>query len=358
MNRGESRLRSLRKGLGLPSALLLAGAGLALDCQAGDASRDGWYTLTAENNNFVVNQDKHYVNGLNFAYLSAPLSFNQGWADRNAMAVENDLPWLFPGGAQIYDRRYEWTALGQQMFTPADKNVATPNPMDRPYAGWLYTGVSLLQDRDAHRLEDLSASIGVVGPAAFARQVQNSFHKVFGYGNANGWDHQLHNEPAVTLGYLRKWRFGRTLSPAHDFGVDLVPELGATVGNVLTYAEATALLRIGTGLDAGYGPRVLQPGLAGGGYFNPDRVARRWGVNVFGGIQQRAVGRNIFLDGNSYQSSPSVDKYTFVHDEVFGFSAFGWRSVRAELTYVRRSREFHTQRGDDRYGSINLSARW
>ena len=36
--------------------------------------------------------------------------------------------------------------LGQSFFTPKDKSRNPPDPTDRPYGGWLYGGVSLLQE--------------------------------------------------------------------------------------------------------------------------------------------------------------------------------------------------------------------
>jgi len=100
----------------------------------------GWVTLTEENNNLGSDSDRYYVNGANLAYLSGPLAGDRGWADR----IERGLPLLFAADGKR-DVRYEWTVLGQQIFTPADKTLSVPDPNDRPYAGWLYTGINLLR---------------------------------------------------------------------------------------------------------------------------------------------------------------------------------------------------------------------
>jgi hypothetical protein len=331
-------------------------------CLAGtvraDSAAAGWWSLTAENNNFVVDEDRHYVNGVNLAYLSAPLSMDQGWAARVSTNIESALRPLFPHAGQADEQRFEWTVLGQQLFTPANKSLSVPDPQDRPYAAWLYTGFNLLQERDHRALESLSASIGVVGPWALGDEVQNTFHKAFGFGLAEGWSHQLRNEPALDVSYLRKWRLALRDPASDGLNADVVPELGATAGNVLTYGEATVLLRAGWGLESAFGPHLIQPGISGAGYFDPAAIRRNWSVNIFAGFQERAVAHNIFLDGNSFERSPSIGKYVWVHDQAVGFSAMGWRSLRVDFTYVRRSEEFHGQNGHDSYGSITAAWQW
>ncbi len=248
--------------------------------------------------------------------------------------------------------------LGQQIFTPANKNLPVPDPTDRPYAGWLYTGLGLMQNSGGRRFDELSLSLGVVGPDALGSEVQNTFHKVFGYGKTEGWSYQLHNEPAATLAYVHKWRFGTRFDQVGGLEIDALPEAGISAGNVLTYAEATAVVRLGWGLAADYGPRMLQPALTGGSYFNPALAGRRWGGYLLVGVQGREVAHNIFLDGNTWENSPSVERYPWVHDEYLGFSVYGWDRVRADFIYVRRSLEFTGQTNDDRYGSATVTVRW
>lgn len=192
-------LRPVVHALALSPALLCPIGTLRAD--TGDSA---WVSLTAENNNFVVNEDRHYVNGLNLAYLSQALGSDRGWVNSAAVSVENGLPLLFADAEQERDRRFGWTILGQQIFTPTSRTSSTPDPRDRPYAGWLYTSLSLFQDSGRRRLDDLTATIGVVGPAALGEEVQNGFHQVFAFGLAQGWSHQLKNEPGLLLAYSRK----------------------------------------------------------------------------------------------------------------------------------------------------------
>lgn len=332
-------------------------APLAAVANPPDSTPSTWVTVTAENNNFGGNQDYNYVNGFNASVLSPIAPQGGSLFHQNARSIFDHWTWLFASrGAK--DRRFEWTVIGQQIYTPANKDLSVPDPNDRPYAAWLYTGLDLLQDSDANRLDDLFITLGVVGPAALGRQVQTGFHKVLGFGDVHGWNYQLKNEPALTLGYARKWRLGTTMPDFHGLEMDLVPELGATLGNVMTQAEATMLARIGWGLNTSYGPRLLSPGLEGDGYYAPERGAQRGGFYLFVGEQVRAVGRNIFLDGNTFRSGPSVAKYPCVHAFVGGLSAVVWREIRIDMTFVHVSDEFKKQLESESYGSVTVSAQW
>jgi len=66
------------------------------------------------------------------------------------------------------------------------------------------------------------------------------------------------------------------------------------------------------------------------------------------------MGRNIFLDGNTFTDSHSVDKETLVGDFQVGF-AFHLRNIRIAFTHIVRSKEFEGQTERARYGAINLT---
>src|SRR5262249_16038675 len=141
---------------------------------------------------------------------------------------------------------------------------------DHPYAGWLYTGVAMDQDTDHRELDHLELLAGIVGPEAQGRLVQNDFHQFIGIGTAKGWDHQLHDEPGLLLSYERKSRGATPGFLGQE--VDAIPEVGATVGNVMTYGETGITLRFGDNLKADFGQPRIRPSASGTQYFNGDAM--------------------------------------------------------------------------------------
>lgn len=357
---GESLIASLRRGppsgrlwLALVAALLPLDAALAADAdEAGNLDRT---TLLEENDSLYFNTDKHYTQGLRISDLRPAVAAGSGW---NAPFdfLGGIAPVFEPASADNKAARYYSIFAGQSFFTPKDLSRKPPDPNDRPYAGWLYAGLSLLEQSHGDTLENLELELGIVGPDAFGREVQNKYHQFIGAEHANGWDSQIRDEPGMTLSYERFWRFG--LIGDDEGGADIVPSAGATVGNVFTYGEVGALLRIGSGLAADYGPARIRPALSGTDYFDGHYARDRFGYYFFAGTQGRAVGRNIFLDGNSFRQSASVDKKNLVADIQAGFSVFWSTAIRADFSVVQRTEEFEGQHGPDPIGTASLSFSW
>lgn len=317
-----------------------------------ESSDFGRITVMEENDYFASQDDRHYTQGAAISYLSGAVTPNAVW-DQPYAWLANNLP-IFDGADR--KRKYEVT-VGQSLFTPTNLVSMAPVANDRPYAGWLYTGVGLLQEthHDSHHtLENVGLLVGVVGPAALGRVTQNDFHQFIGDNSALGWKNQLHNEPGLVATYERKWRFQQRL--IGNFAVDAIPELGASAGNVLTYGEAGGLMRIGQNLAADYGPDRIRPSLSGTSWFDSSQLKGDLGWYLFLGTQGRAVGRNIFLDGNSFTSSASVDKKPLVADFIGGASLFWSSAVRVDFTVTERTKEFYGQQGHpDRFGGINIA---
>jgi lipid A 3-O-deacylase len=306
-------------------------------------------TLLEENDSLPFGSDKHYSQGLRLSYLAAA----ERAPDTLFEAAAAVLPWL--GGDAPRARRIA-LLLGQSIFTPKDTDALPPDRRDRPYAGWLYAGVSLLQESGGKTLDHIELQLGLIGPGALGKATQNEWHQFIGITEADGWSSQLQNEPGLVLEVERKWRLG--LLGDRRLGVDLVPELGGVLGNVFTYGKTGGLVRVGTNLGADYGPARITPALSGTDWIDTEALADGLGFYLFAGVEGRAVGHNLFLDGNTFRSSRSVDKKPFVADFQAGFSVF-WKDVlRVDVSAMRRTAEFEGQSAPDILGTVGLSVMW
>ncbi|MDE2228104.1 MAG: lipid A deacylase LpxR family protein [Alphaproteobacteria bacterium] len=317
-------------------------------CVCASAARAGQLSILEENDSLFFTSDKHYTQGIRGAYLSDPLPPDD-WRYRAFDVV----PVLFPDAARS-ERRFDWIFLGQSIFTPINLQLNPPDPHDRPYAGWLYTGGSLLQEDGGNRLTDFELLLGVIGPAALGRQVQNDWHQfVVGIPGGEGWHGQLRNEPGLALSYERRWRV--TFADLGGVSVDIVPEAGVTAGNVLTYGAAGGVVRIGQDLGADYGIARIRPAPSGTDWFDDARMTAPLGWYIFAGVEGRAVARNIFLDGSTFASSAHVDKKPLVGDLTTGIALFWKNAICLDIGLLTRTKEFYGQQGQDSFAGFRFS---
>lgn len=312
---------------------------------AAQAEERGTLSLVVENDVFY-GLDRDYTNGLQIAWTTGPLD-DKCWICESARVLP-----FFQGTGEI---RINY-ALGQNMYTPSDITLVNPPLTDRPYAGWLYASMGIVAKRDYDskgqwsHLEQLDLSLGVVGPSSQAEEVQTWFHQLIGVNKPMGWDTQLKDEPALLLTYERSWRYRVQDLP---FGMEMyaTPHLGGAIGNVFDYVNAGAMLSLGWNLGDDYGPPRIQPSSPGSGYFQqPDGV----GFYAFAGFDARLVGHNIFLDGNTWKDSRSVDRIPYVGDAQVGL-VLSFESARLSFTHVFRTKEFETQHNADQFGAAAIS---
>jgi hypothetical protein len=308
---------------------------------AAEDSETGVLSLVFENDLFS-DTDRNYTNGVRVSWLSGP--------DRTPEWALGAARWfpLFPSGGVV---RTSY-AIGQNMYTPRDITLEIPPLDDRPYAGWLYGSIGLIAET-GRLLDQLELTLGVVGPASFADKTQKIIHKIADKNEPRGWDTQLENEPGVVVTYQRSWR-GFVSESVSGFDFNVTPHAGGAFGNVFTYANAGLMLRFGERLPLDYGPPRIQPSLPGSGFFIPQDG---FGWYLFAGVEGRAVARNIFLDGNTFRDSRSVDKEPLVGDLQFGV-AITLQNVRLSYTHVLRTREFKSQAEDGDFGAFSVSARF
>lgn len=311
------------------------------DQQKALPDRGSTLSLVYENDSFS-NRDGHYTSGVRLSWIPGS-GDTPKWVEDMARRIPG-----FPREGQVLPTY----SLGQNMYTPSDITVEDPPKGERPYAGWLYATIGLAAET-GRQLDQLVLTVGIVGPASLAEKTQKLVHKAVGSDEPRGWDTQLRNELGLMLGWQRNWRAWRSTSLGGN-QFDVSPHVGATVGNVYTYANTGITLRYGDNLPLDYGPPRIMPGVTGTSSFIP-RPGLGW--YLFAGVEGRAVARNIFLDGNSFRNSRSVDREYLVGDLQFG-AVLVWDKLRLSYTHVFRTREFKTQDESDNFGSLGLSVQF
>ena len=109
-------------------------------------------------------------------------------------------------------------------------------------------------------------------------------------------------------------------------------------------------MRIGSGLKSDWGPPRIEPGLNGADF----QASDAFGWYLFAGVEGRAIARNIFLDGSSFQDSPRVGHKVLAGDVTAG-AAILFPGMRLMGSYTARSREFRGQQGNDQMVALTLS---
>lgn len=307
----------------------------------------GTITVLNENDGFLTRNDRDYTQGFRASYLDDNYSSDSIW--QSSYELIGDYTPFFKGG----ERQVAYI-IGQNMFTPNNKDIANPSTDDRPYAGWLYGGVSLLEDHGGDSLDHVELQVGVVGPWAQAEETQNAFHRMFDHDEVRGWDYQIRNEPGFMLSAERSWRFHALLLEDAAFGIEAIPQVGATVGNIMTYAQSGLMLRLGSNLKADYGTARIRPNFSGTDYFNPDMMDGWLGWNIYAAVQGRAVARNIFLDGNTFGASREIGRDIFAGNAVVGASIYGSYGPRVDAAMIFCRQEANVDRGCSKYGGVNL----
>jgi len=300
-------------------------------------------TIQIENDaasTFKGTSDQYYTSGLRLGYTSGT----------------NAVPDVLAGfGHAVWGDGVQRISIdiNQSLFTPRNTQLSRPDPRDRPYAGYLNATLGLLQDTDNTR-SLLALTLGVVGPSALGRQVQNGFHSLIGDTPNQGWSSQLKDEPAVEL--LAEKTFRLPITRFYGFETDALPELTAGVGTVRDYVQAGLSFRIGQGLDSDFGAPRIRPGMSGSDAYTPNRPFAWY---VFAGADGQLIGRDVFLDGNTFRNhSPSVTKKPYLGELELGLAAMFY-GVRLTYTQTWQSESFKGQKsGVFNFGSLALSARF
>src|SRR5207247_6529180 len=129
-------------------------------------------------------------------------------------------------------------------------------------------------------------------------------------------------EVAFDLRYDRRYLY-RMAELAERWDLDFMPSVVGSGGTLATFLGAGSVLRFGYRVPNEFGS-ALQPS------------PLYYGAYLFTGGEVRYVIRNIFLDGNTYTSSPHISKKPWVADARAGL-ALVLKSVELTVAMTLRS---------------------
>jgi lipid A 3-O-deacylase len=136
----------------------------------------------------------------------------------------------------------------------------------------------------------------------------------------------------------------------------LKPYMGVTLGNIRTYANTGFTVRLSPFNSKWQDtPIRIRPAMPGSGIYEIPKG--KWSWSLFAGIDTRAVGRDIFLDGNTLAKSHSTEKKTFIADATAGAS-LTYKNTRLSYTIVYRTKEFKSQENPEIFGALSVGVRF
>lgn len=296
------------------------------------------FTVVVENDLFG-GTDRHYSNGLRLEWV-APEERVSLWLRRAARLQ----PFVNLDGAELR----EGYAIAHTLYTASDITLENPPADDHPYAAharlnWFAAA------RTAREEHTILVDVGLIGPSAQGEFIQTRWHQLIDGEEPRGWDSQLHDELVFAISGQRS----RRLLAEHigPLDMDVLGHAGLTLGTLRTDASLGATIRIGRGLSDSFTPPRLRPALSPSSMYSPQAA---YGGYVFFGVGGYGVARDIFLDGNTYRDSASVDRKSWVGDMQAGV-ALHLKRYRLAFTYVVRSEQYDGQNGPQRFGAISLS---
>jgi hypothetical protein len=245
-------------------------------------------------------------------------------------------------------------AIANQIFTPCDITTPEPIPDDRPYAGWTYAEAGIHKSSQK-TLQSLYLQIGAVGPASHAEDIQKFIHELTGSDLPQGWDNQLKDELGINLRYIYKIRYQQDISDT--FKSVIIPYGKAELGNISIQAIAGVTAKIGWHILQDFGESTINTGGDTGiSTYNEhqNRLKMPWSFSLHCNLSSSAIARDIFLDGNTFRESLSIDKKYFVFSTGAGFTA-RYKRVELDYHYQKHTKHYDTQKVDHGFGSVTLS---
>ena len=131
-------------------------------------------------------QDRYYTNGMFFTYRYLSKKKSE----------------------KIEKNTFEFQ-IGHHMYTPFKAVVQHPNDHDRPFAGYLFGAFGHSRFYKNETILKATLQIGVLGPSAVSKELQDLIHDIYGFSKAIGWKYEIADAFALNLNidYIKKLNY-------------------------------------------------------------------------------------------------------------------------------------------------------
>ena len=303
-----------------------------------------WASVTLDNDSFIQT-DNGYTNGL---YVSL---FETG---RKTQTTPSPDFWVAPLAWSLpkTEAREAINAymIGQAMTTPSDITIENPGENEIPYSALLALTNSYVT-YNASVADQISTTVGIIGPAAQGEEVQKLIHRLVGSDEPKGWDTQLENELVFQFSRARAWR--SWVSDSNDLDMILNSEI--SLGTIISGIGGGTVLRYGKGLAESYVTTLFNNSRM----INPSAINRGW--YLYTRIQAGYLFNQIFTDGNTFRDSRSIDyDHEFIELSV-GF-AYSWDNYSlsfavTDMNILQSGAEEETLENLTEYGTLTVAWR-
>lgn len=323
------RLRKLVSGL----ALLLCASQAQADLAGFQAHWDNDSWLRG-------GTDRWYTNGIRLSWTRQCAAEDQGVT--TGLRAAGHLLGLTDADAGNCTRRNKSPrmayTIGQTMYTPNNITKPGPQPLDRPWAGFLYAAASAI-DYDDKFARATELKLGITGPASRAEWAQKWIHRTFDAPTPAGWSNQLHTRLGVQLSHTVIRRF-ESLSTSW---ISAQASGSASLGTLRNYASVGAAVLVGR-LQGHDGPVLV----GNEGDFVIQDFSNRTQYQhpyAFVAVAGTAVASNWFLDGKTPYGRSQIERRRNYSMWQWGvalpLSGLGARGgSRLVYTQTARTREF------------------
>jgi hypothetical protein len=300
-------------------------------------------TLTFENDVFV-GQDDGFTNGFGLTFGRGPfLEFTEKNLPPHLDFLTRNLE------IQTKADRIRGVAhmLFQHLQTPQDITIVELQENDKPYAGFL-AWQSTLFSWDTNVSDQVSLTLGLVGPATFGEQTQEAVHRAIGSEIPVGWDNQLENEFVFQVEAQRVRKFYRNYSDR--FGIDILGLKSASLGTVQSAAKLGLAVRWGTSLEFSHATFALEADRQ----VNALALSERNDFFVYLGARASLVLNDVLVDGNTFTDSHSVPLEHF-QNQISGGLVWKFGSLAYVFQLTSSSAKTTALTTRDTFGALSVT---